>query len=326
MKTLYLGAAFIIVFTSLAYQGCRREEPLSKVRIVVPPFYSSSLIFIAKDKNFFKDAGLELELAILPYGKDCLEEMLENKYDFSAVYVTPLAKSIRDHKKVSILTELHKSGNNTKLIYRKDLITVPADQLSGFKIGLVKNTNAEFLLSLFFAVNSIEPNANTIINTDEEELESQLLDGKIQGAVFWQPRVSKLLNNYPEKLSYMDTPFYTDFSVLVGNSKFVDENEKITFKVLKALVEAKNFFDNQPTEARKIISKYLIDKSILENKEVMQEFSIELGLSQMFKVMLKSEVNWSKKIFLKERFSVEDEPIIKSSFIRFYLPEKVTLQ
>lgn len=326
MKRIYFAAAILFVFSALNFQSCKRDENLKVVRIAVPPFYSSSLLFIAKDKNFFEQAGVNVKFDILPFGKDCIKKMLEEKYDLSTAYTSPLANHIKEGKKFSILTELHSSTNNTKLIYRKDLVNIESDQLENIKIGLVKETNAEFLLSLFLAVNSINLINNEILHRDLGQLETLLLDGSIQGAVFWQPFVSKLLSKHPDKLDAVETPFYTDFSALVANSSFVEKNQSEIDKIIIALIKAKKFYDSSPKKAHVIISKYIDDNSILENDDFYKDFSIELGLSQMFKVMLRSEINWNKRLFLKERYALDKEPLFRTEFLKRHLPEKVTMQ
>lgn len=325
MKTNQFVAAFFWLMTTLLL-GCHKEKHLDVVRIAAPPFLSSGLIFLAKDQKLFEDAGVNVQLDILPYGRDCLNQMLENKYDLSAVYVSPLASSITQKKELAILTELHSSGNNTKLIFRKDLVQPVDGQLTNIKVGLVKGTNAEFLLSLYLAVNSIPPSSITVVDRDVDELEKLLLNGKIQAAIFWQPRVSKLLSTHTDKLSAMEISFYTDFSALVGNNAFINQNKKTTAKVIKALIEAKKTLDKHPKRSYQIISKYLDDKSILDNDKLIEDFSLELGLSQMFKVMLESEVNWKKKLFLKERFTLEENLFFRTEFIKKFIPEKVTIE
>lgn len=323
MKRHLRYALLLITLSVPLFQGCKSEEKHQVVRIAVPQFLTSSLIFIAKDQNYFADEGIDLELDVLQYGKDCLKKMLLNEYDLSAVFISPLAKSIMDNQDVTVLTELHSSGNNTKLLFRKDLVSPP---FSGSKIGLIKDTNAEFLMALFSAVNSIPPESFTIVNQDVEVLESQLLEGVIQGAVFWQPRVDRLLTKYPTKITSAETPFYTDFSALVGNTKFVNENKESMYKIIKALVKAKKLLDNEPAKAYEIALKYTLDKSIENHQEGFKNLSIELGLSQMFKVMLSSEINWNKKLFSKQRLGHKEHLNFRTEFLKAYLPEKVTIQ
>lgn len=315
-----------MLFALLHLTACRQDKPLSVVRVAVPSLFSSSLVFLAKELKYFEDEGIDLQLKVLPYGKDCLERMLENEFDLSAVYTSPLAKNILEDKKISIITELHSSSNNTKLIYRKDLVSKTGPKINNIKIGLVEDTNAEFLLSLYLAVNSIDPKNNTIVNHDIRKLEDLLLDGSLQAAVFWQPTVSRILLENPKTLEAMENAFYTDFSALVANREFVNNHKNDIYSIVKALIKAKDFLNNNPEKSTTMIIKYLDDKSIADNSEILKYFKIKLGLSQMFNVMLRSEINWNKKLFSKERFILDESPIFRSEFLRKYLPESVTLE
>lgn len=326
MRAIFPSAILMLTIPVLMAVGCSEKKLPQEIKIAVPPFYSSALIFIAKDKNFFVEEGINLKVDILPYGKDCLIKMNEGKYDLAVAYTTPIANGILEKREFSILTELHSSGINTKLLYRKDLVETENFRLRDVKVGLVKDTNAEFLLSIYMAVNSINEKSITKVYDELPNLEKMLRNGDIEAAVLWQPHVSRILKSSEGKISTIETPFYTDFSALAGNRNFIEKNHSQIYSVTKALVRAKDFLVKNKEESFSIVSKYLEDKSILDNQEVLKDYSIELGLSQMFLTMLQSEVNWTRRSLAIEKFSIENTNYFEPVFIKKFIPAQVSIK
>jgi len=303
------------------------QNNLSPIRIAIPNLYSSSLMILAQEKGIFKKNGIDVTLDTFNYGKECIDEMLKNKYDFSLAYITPIAKKIHGGDKFLILTEFHNSSDNTFLIYRRNLPTETGEDPIIRQVGLVKDTNAEFLLSLFAETKAIDFKKLKVVNAEKtDQLELDLLSGKLESAIFWQPKASKLLAKHPKILSRMDMPFYTDISLLIGNNQFIDNHNTETDLLIKSIVEAKTYFDSSPEQANKIVLTYIKESLDVLNTDVLSGINIDPRLSQIMFVMLESEIRWLSKKKFKFIKQLNKEEFIRKKYLEKYLPSKVTFQ
>jgi sulfonate transport system substrate-binding protein len=325
---ILLITAVISVITLSFFQLIKSNKNNHQtVRLAVPQIYTSALIFIADKNNYFYDEGVEVKIDVLAFGKNCLDGMLNGKYDLAVAYVTPVVKGIYQKADIKILTELHSSNENTQIIYRKDKINKYPDDLYLHKIGLVKGTNAEFLLSLFAGSNLLDSERFDIIYKDLVELENSLKNGEIAAAIFWQPQAQKILEDEPQVFSTLETPFYTDFSLLIANGDYLLKNNEKVDKIIKALVRAKKFVSANPKLAQTIVEDFLPMKQKKITDNMWQGLNINLGLSQMFTVMLESELKWEKNsLKFDPKIEYDLEEIIQKKYIKKYLPFRVSTQ
>jgi ABC-type nitrate/sulfonate/bicarbonate transport system substrate-binding protein len=304
----------------------KSDKNLSPIRIAIPKLYSSALLILAKERGIFKKNGLVVTLDHFKYGKECLKEMLKKKYDFSQAYITPIAKKIQDGEEFLVLTELHNSTENTFLIYRKDLSKKSGAEPVLSQIGLVKGTSAEFVLSLFAGTKTSDYKVSSTLYTQTDQLETDLISGKLQAGIFWQPQASMILTKHPDLLGRINMPFYTDISLLVGNNKFINTHKTETSLLIKSIVEAKSFFDSSPEKADEIILSYIAEGDNSFNKNAFKGINLDIRLSQIMVVMLESEIRWLSRSKLKFIKQLNKEEYIRKEYLTKYLPSKVTYQ
>jgi ABC-type nitrate/sulfonate/bicarbonate transport system substrate-binding protein len=318
---------FAVFILANRFYSSKRLRNLSPIRIAIPNLYSSSLIILAQERGIFKKNGLDVTLGLFDYGKECIDEMLKNNFDFSIAYITPIAKKIHAGEKFLILTELHNSSDNTLLIYRKNLPRKNAEEPVIRQVGLVKDTNAEFLLSLFAETKAIAYKKLKVVNVEKRsQLANDLLSGKLEAAILWQPTASELLSKHSDLLGRMDMPFYTDISLLIGNNSFIENYKTETDLLMKSIVEAKSYFDMSPEQANRIVLSYIKESFEVLNTDILSGINIDPRLSQIMVVMLESEIRWLSQRKFKFTKKLNKEEFIRKDYLQKYLPSKVTFQ
>jgi NitT/TauT family transport system substrate-binding protein len=228
------------------------KEP---VRIGINLWAGCAYAFVAVDKGFFKNNGVDVELVL---SKEYTEIM--NLYENGDVdgFFGVLPDVV-----------IHKShGNKIKIIYVTDysdsadaIIADPLyaslEALKGKKIG-VENINSFshlFVLQVFQKAGIPETDLQFEV-VPSQEITEALDDGRIEAGHTWNPEKTEALKKgYKIVATAGDVPgLITD--VLAVNDSLIKERPSDVLAMVKSISQAKDFLDTNPEEALKIMVKY----------------------------------------------------------------------
>jgi NitT/TauT family transport system substrate-binding protein len=126
------------------YQG-----PKVSISIGAISYDKNALIFIAEARNFFADNGIKVTLKDYDMGSAALEAMMAGKVDLAAASEFVVGRSL-NHKgdKFRIIASIAKTQDDY-IFSRTDRGINVGDDLKGKRIGLKRQTAAEFYLGRF---------------------------------------------------------------------------------------------------------------------------------------------------------------------------------
>jgi NitT/TauT family transport system substrate-binding protein len=292
-------------------------------RIAVPGFQSSALVILAQEKGFFKEQGVDVSLEYKATGRDCLALAVSGQADLAVVFETPIIRSILEGNEISVLTELHRSENNTAVVARKDRGIENIDDLTGKTVATVAKTNAEFHLDLYLRSHMIDPAKVRIKQMKIDEAVKAVASGEVDGAALWEPYVSQAIHDNPEKFTLLKSSFYSEFSMLAGLRSSLEKKEKESKAILRALIQAKEYFENHNAEARAVVDAKLSEKNFFVSKTAWDQTDIHIGLSSTLLTMFDVEGKWYRSMG-----DLSEPGHLKNIFFAEYLkelaPEMVT--
>lgn len=267
-------------------------KPKYAIRIAVPGFQTSALMLIAMEKGFLSDEGVEAAFEFRNTGFECLQLVLEGKSDLAIAYETPVIHAALGGHNLSILTEVHRSELNTAIVGRKDRGITGPKTLLRKKIGVVPKTNAEFLLDLYLRSHLLDSRQAIIVERKVRDLVTAVSSGEVDAAALWEPYVSESISKNPENFILLRSSFYTEFSMLVGLRDNVEKIQDASEAVLRALIKAQSFFENQKPEAQQLVEKALVSRGFYVHPKPWVQSDIQMGLSKTLLEMLEQEVKW----------------------------------
>ncbi len=276
----------------LALWSQRHPAPQNRIRFAVPGFQSSALVLLAEAKGFFRDERVDPSFEFRATGRDCLDLVLRGQADLAVVFETPTMHALLAGHRLSILTEVHSSEMNTAVVARKDHGINDAGDLLGKKIAVVSKTNAEFLLGLFLRTHLVDINQVQIQKMSIAEAVENLANGNVDAAALWQPYVSQSTAKDPEQFVLLRSSFYSELSMLTGLRDNLESQKETVVAVLRALMRARDFYDNHQREAREIVDRKLTSLGFFISPLAWDQMNIHLGLSSTLLTMLKEEAKW----------------------------------
>ena len=216
--------------------------PLEKVRFADGVFLPSATVYVALEKRYFKQEGLDISYLPFPTGKEGLEAVINGKADFTTVADTPIVFQVMKGAKIYVLATLSSMGNLYAVVARRDLGISSARDLQGKKIGVALGTNAHFFLDNFLLFHNISRNGVRLLDIPTEKMVEALRKGEIEAVATWEPTLSKLRTRLgPDALFFYGGPvtIYKMTWNLVGQAGFCSEESGDRQEGLEGFAESR---------------------------------------------------------------------------------------
>lgn len=251
-----------------------------------------SLVHIAKEKGYFLEQGIDMEIEGYPTGKLALEATLEGKTDMATVADTPIAFIGLERNDFAIFVTIVDSAQHIKALVRKDRNINTAHDLIGKKVATTIGTSAHFFMVTFFALNLLDFSDVEVVDLKPNEMVEAIVNGDVAAIFTWEPNIlncQKILADnaviLPSMVGYMVT-----FN-LVSRKDFIESNPEPIKRIIKSLAKAEEFVKNNREESIDIVASRLKIKRESIN-ELWNDYKFRLCLSQSLLVTMEDQARW----------------------------------
>ncbi len=295
IKLLLLGILALAVLVGVGMWFVPKTHPLEKITLGTDTSILGLANWIASEKGFFREQGLDVTIKEFQTGRQSFLAMLAGEeVDISTVAHAPIVFESFERKDFSIIAEFAFSNNHLKIIARKDRnINIPSD-LVGKKVGLPFKTTADFFLSLFLVDNNVSPVHVEKINTKPGDLITALQNGTVDAISIWEPFPTRAKNLLGDNVIEFANPglFRDTFNYLATND-FISVHGKTIERFLRAMDQADAFIKKYPDQAKSIFSKQLkLNKNEAEIA-TSEYYTHELSLRQSALISLEAQARWA---------------------------------
>lgn len=315
----------VLLVVGLLLTGCNKPAPETIVLAEAsqPVF---ALIYIAEKLGFFAEEALTVRYRSFTSGRDALQSVVDGESDLATSYETPVVLQAFGGQVLSVVSSLHYSTRNTALVANRQRgINGPSD-LIGKTVGVSKNTNGEFFLSLYLRSNGVDSAQVQVMDVNPQDMGPALASGKVDAVATWNPNLWAARHALPEADTLtLFSDVYSELSVLVGKTEFVTQHPERITKMLSALLRAKRFLEEHPDEALKLVISRLPNQSEKIVRETWHDSQKRLALNNVMLSIFEQEAEW---FLASGRFNTEKpdfNTIIEKRFLESLAPELVTL-
>lgn len=287
------AAVFLVL--SLLILGCQSKTPAEPVRpLPLRLAYTTqpdcALVHIAAAKGYFQAEGVLLQPLIFGFGKQALAAVVEDKADLATSAETPFVLAALEGRAVSLVASIFSSGKGTGIIAKG--LAGPAE-LRGKRIAYTPGTTSEVFLDSFLLAQRIARTEVTLVALAPQQMTAALTAGEVDAVSTWNP----ILNEAAAELgtagrAFFDPNLYTGTFILSGSRSYVNANQEVVRRVLRALLKAEAFASLHPAEART-----LMESALKLKPEVLREFWNEskftVSLDHSLLLSLEEESRWA---------------------------------
>lgn len=271
--------------------------PIETVRLSTYLGEYAGLIWIAQNKGYFAENGLDVNIKEFQTGIEAMDSLVAGEADLSTQAEAVVVANIVEDEDFKIIAEIN-STYGLKLIANRSSSISKAADLKGKRIAVTQKSPAEYFLSTFLIFNNVDNSEVEITYLKPAEIIPAFEAGQIDAVMIWQPLAyqieGKLGQNSISWEGQTNTPFRF---LLTGTNELINERPQVPERFLKALVQAQNV---PPAEARQILKnrlkyeeKYMeviwpnldfhvtLDQKLLPLMEDEARFAIENNTTQL---------------------------------------------
>jgi ABC-type nitrate/sulfonate/bicarbonate transport system substrate-binding protein len=288
---LVVSAALgIIVFSQRAAPKKYTGSP-ARLTIGTGLFEVSGLIWIAEAQGYFAENGLNVTIKVFEAGKYAVNALQKGEIEIATASELVFVGKAMDGEKIQTIGSIAKADMHY-LTARKDRGILQISDLKGKKIGLVRETSAEFYLGRYLQLHDMNLQDVTVTDLKPTEVEESLIKGEVDAAVIWDPYA------YPiEKALGRNAVIWTVQSgqmmywLLLAESDYITGHPELIDRLLLSFNQAEQFVVNNPDRAKKIVQNRLnAERAYMER--IWPNTRLALSLDQGLIIAMEDESRW----------------------------------
>lgn len=247
-----IALLIIIAIISSSLSFLIYKPPPIKMRIGYVPAASYGLLWIAYEKGYFSNEGLEVGLKEYPSVGQLAIALYNKEIDGAPLASVAIAAFIR---RIDMVIVAGNSLDGTALVSNRSFSKL--EDLSGKIIGTVLYVPGDFVFKDMFSKMGLNITLKEYL-TPVDALQA-LENGLVDAALLWEPYVSLAEYRnltivfwdgqvYPQDYPCCPTAFL---------SSYVKSNPEAITKFIRALIKAEKLVYENPSEAFPLVKKYL---------------------------------------------------------------------
>ncbi|MET0413039.1 MAG: aliphatic sulfonate ABC transporter substrate-binding protein [Polyangiaceae bacterium] len=253
-------ASGLCLALAAGYGGPARAAELKPYKVGYNAWIGSIAFFVAKEKGFFKDEGLDVQTKIFSSPGDGLTPLVAGDLDLvlsTADSVLTVADKAPGRLKIVYLTDT--SAGADAILAKKDILDVKA--LKGKRVAATLGQCNQLLLDKALERAGLSAKDVQIVNMNPDDAGAAFAAGKLDAAVTWEPWITKVAGEQKGHVifSSKDTPNLI-LDVVAISTKTASAKAAETRAFLKALERGNVFVEQKPDEAVLLAGKVLEQK------------------------------------------------------------------
>lgn len=249
-----IGAALLAVLCMVLLSACAKESPQT-IRIGMNGFPSYELLYLAQEKGFYLQEGVDVKIVEFSSLSDVTVSMANGQIDAAATTLVDLVlMQARYGTSARAVLAIDYSAGADMLLARAPIGGV-AD-LRGKTVGLEIDSLGMLVLGRALETAGLAPADLQLVNMDQASGERALTGGQIDALVTYPPFATRLMAN-PRLRKLFDTSSFPGevIDVLAFSDALIDGRPEDVRRVVRAHTRAREFLRAQPAEALAIMAR-----------------------------------------------------------------------
>lgn len=224
------------------------------------PWIGWGPLYVAKEKGYFDDEGVEVEIAFIEWEtpQEGFELLAAEEIDGRLSTLDESTLFWRPETPFVAVLAVDASSGGDGVLGRSDRAIGSVADLKGKNVALELNTPSHFLLSYLLQQNGMSEADVTIVNMSPEDAATAVVAGDVDAAVTWNPYLSNAADDPSVDLllTSKDAPGLIA-DVLLMRKDMIDENPEVCQRLVRAWNKAVEYQKANPDEAAAIMAKGL---------------------------------------------------------------------
>ena len=316
--------ASLIVVALLSISACQKSADTRTYRIALGPWVGFGPLYLARDKGFFKEQGVDVDLIVLTGVAERNSALKSGKLDALAAPVDYFALSAGNGVVATIVMAIDESVGGDGIVARKSIKSF--QDLREKKVAAQKGLPSDFFLRALLQQNGMDAADIDYIDMETAQAGAAFLAGDLDAAVVWEPWLTRAKEQGNGHI-LASTRDYRNLIVdcLAFNPALVRTKPDDVQRIVNAILKAIDYAKAHPVEASEIMAKYFeVDpqkyRAILEGVEFAdlkrnrEYFGTRESPGPIFQVAARASAVWVKAGVVSS--PVREQDIIATDFVQ----------
>ena len=298
-----LLAIITIAVIAIAVYNLPSPAPIPfEMALGTSPYEVSGLIYIAEEKGYFNDAGLNVTIHRYDAGLYAITDLNQGKLDVATAADYAVAGRVLAGDPIVVAGSIG-TDDFHYLMIRKESGIAEGQDLRGRTIGVSKRTSGEFFLGRFLELHGLRHTDVVLIDLAPARMKEALAGGAVDAVVIWPPTVYDIEDALGDSLLIWP---------IQGGQKMYwllivpEEGDPAAIeRLLRALQHAEEFAQRHPEEARRIVNQRLATPAG-EQVRAWERTRMSLSLDQSLLIALEDEARWMIRENLTDDMEMPD--------------------
>lgn len=304
----------ILVVIGMLFYFSQKE----KMPEIVKVGYKTNAVYlpflVALEKGYFSEEGIDVEPVEFVSTNQMIETLVAGRIDATGGSTNLQVLSSVEQRtpgqfKIYMTFTATKDNYADYIIVKQDSSITDLAELKGQKIGIFPGSVNQILIKMILDDYMNVEEDITVVELSPSLQLLALAAGEVEALFTLEPipsigeekGISKVLVEHPA-LSHVMDPLPLGASIL--SIKFVNEHPKIAKRFKKAMYKAVDFIDEEETEAKKVLTKYIkLSESTASRMNILKCFK----LKEINKVAIQEFVDiFYQEEILEERVDISN--------------------
>ena len=311
---------FLILFL-LFISSAQASEP---VRICDGSGTIGAPAYIAQEKGFFKQNGLDVSLQILTSGKLCQDAVLSGSADFAGSSDSAFIFQAFADSPLRIIAFQQKNPETT-LVARRDVGINKPEDLKGKIVAYMPGTAAHFFLIAFLEKFHLKKEDLQLVSLQPPAMQPALEGKKIDAMIMWQPWAQYAVRSLgANAYVFSDQNIYHWNTVVSTLDTTIQKNPDTARKILKSLIMAQVFMKTHSDESIQMVATRMgYDADWLKKNWPALTDDIQINSTQLDQMKHYGELLIQNHPDFKDRAAPDFTKFIDPSILKSIDPNRV---
>ncbi len=222
----------------------------------MPNMGSASLATTAKEKGFFEEMGLEVEMVEFQGGPAEIAAMASGDIDISQIGHGAHALCAEGE---AVIFQIDCTSLADAVICNKDKGVSSIEELKGKTVAVTSGTSAEIILNLALEEAGLSQDDLELVEMDANGIVSAMVSGNVDACATWSPGTGTIMDALGDNgVMLADNSRYvhqvTFPSSFITTQKYADENHDVLVRFTRALQNASDYRKNNIEEVAKLVA------------------------------------------------------------------------
>jgi ABC-type nitrate/sulfonate/bicarbonate transport system substrate-binding protein len=286
LAVMSIGAA-LAPAAGLAAGPAAQQVPA--IDVVIGNNFGHLPMFVAAEKGFFKQHGVDVRLKVVNTGTDMVAAMQKREVQVGDMSVTTFLKARHAGDPFRVIGIIQSDATRANadeplaIVARKGsgIEAGAVESLRGKRVGLARGQTSDEYFKMVLARRSMPYADVEIVNIwSQFDLAPALADGKVDAVVSWEPFNTMVLEKVPQSYVVLRGGGHLSYvMVATTHAPTLDERPQVVRAFVAGLAQASQYTRKHRDEAVEIFARWVPGLDVAVGKKAIQHISYDPRIS-----------------------------------------------